>query len=81
MMPKKIYRSPYLDLVSKVFSNSFNTPLSQPIYVETLTGEQYAYGEVIQRTRSLALGLRQEKRRRRGRISCFRLPFLLDNDS
>ncbi|KAL2802038.1 hypothetical protein BJX63DRAFT_416020 [Aspergillus granulosus] len=66
-MTKTIYRSPYpnleiesTDLVSKVFSNPFRTPLSQPIYIDALTGEQYTYGDVIKRTQSLANGLKQE---------------------
>lgn len=66
-MGKKIYRSPYpdlqvesVDLVSKVFSNPFNTPLSRPMYIDALSGDQYTYGEVIQRTRSLANGLQSE---------------------
>ncbi|KAL3460863.1 hypothetical protein BJX64DRAFT_300412 [Aspergillus heterothallicus] len=67
MMAKKIYRSPYpdleiesIDLVSKVFSNPFNIPLSKPLYIDALTGDQYTYGDVVQRTRSLANGLQTE---------------------
>ncbi|CAI7634221.1 unnamed protein product [Penicillium glandicola] len=61
-----IYRSPYpdldiksVDLVSYLFSNPFNTPLDRPIYVNAISGEQYTFGDVIQRTRSLSNGLRQ----------------------
>ncbi|KAL2839638.1 hypothetical protein BJY01DRAFT_257672 [Aspergillus pseudoustus] len=63
----KIYRSPYpdleiesVDLISKVFSNPFNIPLSRPLYIDALTGDQYTYGHVIKRTQSLANGLRTE---------------------
>ncbi|KAJ5469093.1 AMP-dependent synthetase/ligase [Penicillium sp. IBT 31633x] len=61
-----IYRSPYpdldiksIDLVSYLFSNPFNTPLDRPLYINAISGEQYTFGEVIQRTRSLSNGLRQ----------------------
>lgn len=63
----KVYRSPYpdlqvesVDLVSKVFSNPFHTPLSRPLYIDALSGDQYTYGDVIQRTRALANGLQSE---------------------
>lgn len=66
-MGQKIYRSPFpdleiesVDLVSKVFSNPFDTPLTRPMYINALSGEQYTYGDVIQRTRSLANGLQQQ---------------------
>ncbi|KAL3489526.1 hypothetical protein BJX62DRAFT_252622 [Aspergillus germanicus] len=66
-MSKKVYRSPFpdleiesVDLVSKVFSNPFNTPLSRPLYIDALSGEQYTYGDVIARTQSLANGLQSE---------------------
>lgn len=65
-MPSKVYRSPYpnidiesVDLVSYLFSNPFNTPLDKPLYVDALSGKQYTFGDVIQRTRSLANGLQQ----------------------
>ncbi|KAJ5178589.1 AMP-dependent synthetase/ligase [Penicillium coprophilum] len=61
-----IYRSPYpdldiksVDLVSYLFSNPFNTPLDHPLYINAISGEQYTFGDVIQRTRSLSNGLRQ----------------------
>ncbi|KGO76371.1 AMP-dependent synthetase/ligase [Penicillium italicum] len=61
-----IYHSPYpdldiksVDLVSYLFSNPFNTPLDRPIYINAVSGEQYTFGDVIQRTRSLSNGLRQ----------------------
>ncbi|CAG8118436.1 unnamed protein product [Penicillium nalgiovense] len=61
-----IYRSPYLDLdiksvdlVSYLFSNPFNTPPDRPIYINAVSGEQYTFGDVMQRTRSLSNGLRQ----------------------
>jgi acyl-CoA synthetase (AMP-forming)/AMP-acid ligase II len=66
-MSKKVYQSPFpdleieaVDLVSKVFSNPFNTPLSRPLYIDAVTGEQYTYGHVITRTQSLAHGLQRE---------------------
>ncbi|KAJ0424967.1 hypothetical protein BJY00DRAFT_326087 [Aspergillus carlsbadensis] len=66
-MPKKIYRSPFpdldieaVDLAAKVFSNPFNTPLSRPLYIDALTGDQYTYGDVVTRTQSLANGLQNE---------------------
>lgn len=61
-----VYHSPYpdldiksVDLVSYLFSNPFNTPLDRPLYVDAISGKQYTYGDVIQRTRSLSNGLRQ----------------------
>ncbi|KAJ5924555.1 hypothetical protein N7466_008742 [Penicillium verhagenii] len=61
-----IYRSHYpdldiksQDLISYIFSNPYNTPHDRPIYIDAQTGKQYTYGEVIQRTRSLAYGLQQ----------------------
>ncbi|KAJ5329654.1 AMP-dependent synthetase/ligase [Penicillium brevicompactum] len=61
-----VYRSSYpdldiqsIDLVSYLFSNPFNTPLDRPLYVDAFSGKQYTFGDVIQRTRSLSNGLRQ----------------------
>ncbi|KAJ5200736.1 AMP-dependent synthetase/ligase [Penicillium cf. griseofulvum] len=61
-----IYRSLYpdidiksVDLVSYLFSNPLNTPLDRPLYIDAISGEQYTFGDVIQRTRSLSNGLRQ----------------------
>ncbi|KAJ5783162.1 AMP-dependent synthetase/ligase [Penicillium paradoxum] len=61
-----IYRSPYpdldiksVDLVSYIFSNPFNTPLDRPIYIDAISGAQYTFGDVMQRTRALSNGLRQ----------------------
>ncbi|KXG52837.1 AMP-dependent synthetase/ligase [Penicillium griseofulvum] len=61
-----IYRSPYpdidiksVDLVSYLFSNPLNTPLDRPLYIDAISGEQYTFGDVIQRTCSLSNGLRQ----------------------
>lgn len=48
-----------VDLVSFLFSNPLNTPLDRPMYVDAVTGKQYTYGDVIQRTKSLSNGLRQ----------------------
>ncbi|KAJ5097944.1 hypothetical protein N7532_004945 [Penicillium argentinense] len=65
-MSPRIYRSPYpdidiesVDLVSYLFSNPFNTPLDRPLYIDATSGKQYTYGDVLQRTRSLAHGLQQ----------------------
>jgi acyl-CoA synthetase (AMP-forming)/AMP-acid ligase II len=65
-MPSKVYRSPYpdikiesVDLVKYLFSNPFNTPLNKPIFVDAQSERQYTFGDVIQRTRSLANGLQQ----------------------
>ncbi|KAJ5083401.1 hypothetical protein N7456_012828 [Penicillium angulare] len=65
-MPAKIYRSPYPDLdiksedlISYLFSNPLNTPHDRPLYIDALSGKQYTFADVIQRTRSLASGLQQ----------------------
>jgi acyl-CoA synthetase (AMP-forming)/AMP-acid ligase II len=65
-MPAKIYRSPFpdlqiesVDLLSYLFSNPLNTPLDRPLYIDAISGKQYTYGEVIQRIKSLANGLKQ----------------------
>lgn len=66
MSSSKVYRSPYpdlkiesVDLISYLFSNPFNTPLDKPLYVDALSGKQYTFKDVMQRTRSLANGLQQ----------------------
>ncbi|KAJ5638599.1 hypothetical protein N7528_000989 [Penicillium herquei] len=65
-MSTKIHRSPYQDLdiisedlITYLFSNPLNTPHDRPIYIDALSEKQYTYGDVIQRTRSLATGLQQ----------------------
>lgn len=65
-MPAKIYRSPFpdlqiesVDLLSHLFSNPFSTPLDRPLYIDAISGKQYTYGDVQQRIKSLANGLKQ----------------------
>ncbi|KAJ5159475.1 uncharacterized protein N7482_006479 [Penicillium canariense] len=64
-MPAKIYRSPYpdlpiesVDLVSYLLSNPHNTPLDRPLYIDAVSEKQYTLGDVIQRIKSLASGLK-----------------------
>ncbi|KAJ5194584.1 uncharacterized protein N7498_008022 [Penicillium cinerascens] len=65
-MPFKTYHSPFpdiniksLDLISYLFSNPLNTPLDRPLYIDAVSGKQYTFGDVVQRTKSLSNGLRQ----------------------
>ncbi|KAL4807018.1 hypothetical protein BDV18DRAFT_136682 [Aspergillus unguis] len=65
-MAAKIYKSslPDLhiestDLLAYLLSNPLNTPPDRPLYIDALSGKQYAYGQVFQRIQSLANGLRQ----------------------
>lgn len=65
-MAAGIHRSPFpdielvnIDLVSYLFSNPYNAPPDRPIYVNVLSGEARTYNDVIQRTKSLACGLRK----------------------
>ena len=65
-MPSKVYRSPFpdiniqsVDLISYLFSNPLGTPLDRPLYIDAVSGKQYTFGDVTQRTKSLANGLRQ----------------------
>ncbi|KAL6246825.1 hypothetical protein RBB50_006132 [Rhinocladiella similis] len=46
------------DLLTHLFSNPRNTPDDKPIYIDAVTGAVRTYGAIIQRTRSLAHGLR-----------------------
>ncbi|KAI1617129.1 hypothetical protein EDD37DRAFT_47879 [Exophiala viscosa] len=64
-MPSRIYRSSYppiesvdIDLLTFLFSNPNNTPDDKRIYIDAVTEDARTYGEVKQRTRSLAHGLR-----------------------
>ncbi|KAJ5560825.1 hypothetical protein N7535_009022 [Penicillium sp. DV-2018c] len=61
-----VYRSRFpdleiqsVDLVSFLFSNPYDTPLDKPLYIDATTGEQYTFGDVKRRIRSLSNGLRQ----------------------
>ncbi|KAJ6133837.1 hypothetical protein N7523_000159 [Penicillium sp. IBT 18751x] len=65
-MPSKVYRSPFpdisiesVDLISYLFSNPLGTPQDRPLYIDAVSGKQYTFGDVTQRTKSLANGLRQ----------------------
>ncbi|KIW10609.1 hypothetical protein PV08_11573 [Exophiala spinifera] len=64
-MSPRIFRSSFppidpikVDLLSHLFSNPKNTPHDKQIYIDAVTGAVRTYGAIIQRTRSLAHGLR-----------------------
>ncbi|KAK4940378.1 hypothetical protein LTR10_019484 [Elasticomyces elasticus] len=65
-MPSRVYRSCYqhietidVDLLTFLFSKPNKTPDDKPIYIDAATGAARTYGDVKQRTRSLAHGLRK----------------------
>ncbi|PKS05159.1 hypothetical protein jhhlp_008527 [Lomentospora prolificans] len=77
-MPARIHKSPFPDinlveddLLSFLLSNPFNTPPTKPLFVDAISGETYTYAETIQRTKSLAYGLRRLGVKRGDIVSIF----------
>jgi acyl-CoA synthetase (AMP-forming)/AMP-acid ligase II len=65
-MPPRVYRSSFppvelesSDVLAYIFSNPNKTPDRQPIFIDAVSGQARTYGEIKQRTRSLAHGLRE----------------------
>ncbi|CAL5872765.1 uncharacterized protein PFLUO_LOCUS7034 [Penicillium psychrofluorescens] len=65
-MSSAIHRSPLpdvalldLDLISYLFSNPYNVSRDRTIFIDAVSGRSHTYDDVLQRTRSLASGLRQ----------------------
>lgn len=84
-MPFKTYRSPFpdinlesLDLISYLFSNPFNTPLDRPLYIDAVSGRQHTFGDVVQRTKSLSNGLRQNYGLKEDDVVAFFSPNTID---
>ncbi|KAJ5808013.1 hypothetical protein N7474_009282 [Penicillium riverlandense] len=65
-MSSAIHRSPLpdvalldVDLISYLFSNPYNVSHDRKIFIDAISGRFHTYDDVLQRTRSLASGLRQ----------------------
>lgn len=84
-MAAKIHSSFYpdldiksVDLLSYLFANPAGTSSNHPLYIDALSGKQYAYQNVCQRTRSLANGLRQTFHLQRDEVVALFSPNTID---
>lgn len=85
MSSTKIYSSFYpdldiksVDLLTHIFSNPAATAPNHPLYIDAISGKQYTYKDVSQRTKSLANGLQQKFQLQGGEIVALFSPNTID---